>query len=83
MAPITTGGIASPKRSEDDADRSLDCLLAIEPAFQELASQAQAAGWSEDDVSAALLELAHQYINGIAADRKTKLDIEDAARSIM
>ncbi|MEC5322772.1 hypothetical protein [Aurantimonas sp. A3-2-R12] len=81
MAP--TDEIASPKRPEDYADRSLDCLVAIEPAFQELAARAQAAGWSENDVSAALLELAHQHINGISADRKTKLHIEDAARSIV
>lgn len=82
MTPVATDKIALPKQSEDYADRSLDCQFAIEPAFQELASQAKAAGWSEEDVSAALLELAYQRINGIAADCKTQLDIEDAARSI-
>ena len=76
-----TDDITAPKRDDDYADRSLDCQFALEPAFQELAARAQAAGWSEDDVSTALLE-PHQ-IRGIIADRKTKLDIEDAARSVM
>ncbi|MCB1547863.1 MAG: hypothetical protein KDJ41_08540 [Hyphomicrobiaceae bacterium] len=46
-------------------------------------ARAEAAGWSEDEVAAALLELAHHHIQGIIADRKTKLDIEAAARSVM
>ena len=53
--------IAAPKRDDHYPDRSLDCRFALEPAFQYLAERAQAAGWSEDDVSTALLELAHHH----------------------
>lgn len=78
-----TNEIAPPRRAANNADRDLDCQFALEPAFQMLASRAQAVGWSEDEVAAALLELAHHHLQGIIADRKTRLDIEAAARSVM
>ena len=62
-------------RFDDYADRSLACQFALEPAFQELAVRAQAVGWSEDDVSTALLEIAHHHISGFIANRKIKLEM--------
>ena len=75
--------IAAPKRPDHYPDRSLDCQLALEPALQDLAKRTQAAGWSEDDVSTALMQSAHNDISGIIANRKTELDIEDAAWSVL
>jgi hypothetical protein len=46
----------------DDLDRELECELHIEPAFDEIADRAIAAGWSEDQVDAALLSLARHRI---------------------
>jgi hypothetical protein len=70
--------IAPPKTAVDYADRAIDCQFAMEPAFQDLARRAEFAGWTEDDVSAALLELARNHIKGIIADRKTQADIGEA-----
>ena len=83
MSSTTTTEIASPKQADRDAEQPLACELALSAAFQELAERGHAAGWSQDDVAAALLELAHHHLSAIIADRKTKLDIEAAARSVM
>lgn len=71
--------IAAPDTTNDYADRAIDCQFALEPAFQKVARQALAAGWTQDDVSAAMLELAKAQIKGIIADGS---DIQAAARSI-
>lgn len=73
--------IPPPSRAEEYADRALDCEFAIEPAFQTIACQAEAAGWSADEVSAALLALAAAHIKGIMADRKTASELRDAAKN--
>lgn len=72
--------IASPKTAADYPDRPLECQFAIEPAFQDLARRAQAAGWSEREVAAALIDLAHNHMSGMIADEKT-LDEITAARA--
>jgi hypothetical protein len=71
--------IASPKIAADYPDRPLECQFAIEPAFQDLARRAHATGWSESEVAAALIDLAHHHMSGMLADEKTLADI-DAAR---
>jgi hypothetical protein len=54
----------------EDLDHALDCELSIEPKFDELAEEAMAAGWSEDDVDAALLSLArHRILARIERER--------------
>lgn len=70
--------IAPPKRPDDYADRNIDCQFAMEPAFQELLRQAEAAGWTEDDVAYATLELAGHNIKGIMADRQTEKQVQVA-----
>lgn len=67
--------IASPKRTDDYTDRGIDCQFAMEPAFQALLRQAEATGWTEDDVAYAVLELAGNNIKGIIADSKTEKQI--------
>jgi hypothetical protein len=73
--------IEAPKTGANYADRAVDCQFAIETAFQDLARRAEFAGWTEDDVSAALLELARNHINGIIANRKTATYLAEARES--
>jgi len=40
----------------------------MEPAFQELARQAQQAGWYADEIAAALLSLAKNHVLGLLAE---------------
>jgi hypothetical protein len=70
--------IAAPETAVDYADSAIDCRFAMEPAFQDLARRAEFAGWTEDDVSAALLELARNHINSIIAYRKTATYLAEA-----
>lgn len=71
--------IPAPRFPEDHPDRAIDCQFQLEPAFQDLVMRAVAAGWTEDDVATAMVDLAHNHLRGIIADRKTQADI-DAAR---
>jgi hypothetical protein len=73
--------IPPPKIIEGYPERALDCQLAMEPTFQDLARHAEVAGWSEDEVSAGLLELARDHIKGIIADRRAAADIVAARDS--
>ncbi|GGD30619.1 hypothetical protein [Aureimonas glaciei] len=70
--------IQPPRLPEGHPDRSIECQFQIEPLFQAIVHKALAAGWTEDDVSAALLDLARNHIRGIIADRKTQADIGEA-----
>ena len=72
--------IMPPRRPGDYADRCIDCDLALEPPFQMLAHQAEAAGWTEDEVAATLLSLAANHIKRIVADRKTLASMTTALR---
>lgn len=72
--------IASPKIANDYPDRPLECQFAIVPAFQDLERQARAAGWSESEVAAALIDLAHNHMSGMLADEKTQGRIDTARR---
>jgi hypothetical protein len=42
-------------------ERSIDCLVALVPAFRELVDTAESAGWTEDEIAASLLALVHVY----------------------
>lgn len=50
----------------------------MESAFQGLAHQARATGWSESEVAAALIDLAHNYMRAMIADEKARNDIAAA-----
>lgn len=52
---------AAPKREGSYPDRNLDCQMAIENAFRTMADCAVAAGWTEQEVTDALIELAHNH----------------------
>jgi hypothetical protein len=63
--------ISSPKLEEGHPDRSMKCHFTLEPGFQEFVRQAQAAGWTEDEVADAMLNLAHNHLTRIVSVRET------------
>ena len=71
--------ISPPKTDEDYADRSADCQAAMDAAFLALRTAGEEAGWTEDDVAIALLELARGNIKGMMEDR-TMLGTIEVAR---
>ncbi|MBB3996851.1 hypothetical protein [Aureimonas pseudogalii] len=71
-------GISPPKTTEDYANRSADCQAAMDAAFLALRTAGEEAGWTEDDVAIALLELARGNIKGMMEDRKMLGTIEVA-----
>jgi len=54
--------ILPPKKSVGHPDRGVDCEDALRPAFQSLISQAEAAGWTAEEIESALLTLANDNI---------------------
>jgi hypothetical protein len=50
--------IVEPSCPAGHPDRGLQCQLALEPAFQELAERAAESGWTEDEIAYALFKLA-------------------------
>ncbi|MEY9722120.1 hypothetical protein ABIA22_004674 [Sinorhizobium fredii] len=68
--------LSAPKREGSYPDRDLDCQMAIESAFRTVADYAGAAGWTEQEVADALIELAHNH--WFALDAKDRM-FEDAA----
>lgn len=74
--------IAAPKVAADHPDRAIECQFVIEPAFQDLVRRAVAAGWTEDDVAPAMVDLAHSHLNGLVADRKVAGEIGVAQQMV-
>lgn len=70
----------SPKRPGSYPDRDLDCQLAMEDVFGTLAEYGQAAGWTEREVAAALIELARNY--WFALDARDRM-FEEAAGMVI
>ena len=50
-------------------DRRLECQAALEPIFDNITRMALSAGWNEDDVAYALLELTRASIRDLLEDR--------------
>ena len=73
--------IDPPNRPIGHPDRGLDREEAMEPAFQDLARRAEAAGWSGDELAAALLSLAQNHILGRAAEAEMDAAIARLRRS--
>jgi len=67
---------AAPKREGSYPDRDLDCQMAIENAFRTVAESAGAAGWTEQEIADALIELAHNH--WFALDAKDRMFNETA-----
>lgn len=58
--------IKPPSIVEQHPDRDLECQAALSDAFAELADKAIAAGWSDQEVAAALTALADNRVLGAA-----------------
>jgi hypothetical protein len=54
--------IETPRRPDNHPDRLCDCEDVLEPAFESLANAAVMAGWSEEEVGAALFRLTRARI---------------------
>jgi len=54
--------IFSPTKPADHPGRGIDCEDALRPAFRRLVNQAEAAGWSAEEIESALLALANDNI---------------------
>lgn len=76
----TKSEVAPPVTGRGHPDRHLSCQEAIEPAFQELAENAESAGWSSDEVAAALVDLADNHMLALVANAETDRAIKDAKR---
>lgn len=74
--------ISPPKHPADHPDRIIDCEFAMEPMFQAIAIDALAAGWTEDDIASAMLNLAAAQIRAMAAERQTSSDIGVAVEMV-
>ena len=62
-----TYDIESPRRQVYDRDRSTDCRMALDAAFNALTHAAEAAGWNGDEAAYALLHLAGANLKDRAA----------------
>jgi hypothetical protein len=60
--------LASPPAG-DHPDRFLCCQEALDGAFSSIGDAAVAAGWSDEEVAAALVELADNYMLALIANR--------------
>lgn len=69
--------IVEPSCLVDHPDRGLQCQLALESAFQELAERAAESGWTEEIVHA-LLELAGARLRSDSANDETERTINRA-----
>lgn len=54
----------------------------MEPMFQAMAVDALTAGWTEDDIASAMLNLAAAQIRAMAAERQTSSDIGVAVQMV-
>jgi len=63
--------IPGPNQPNFNGDRNHDCEHHLEAAFTDLAMRAEAAGWSEGEVAAALLDLAKNHIMRLIASNET------------
>lgn len=63
--------IGPPSRSDDDPDRHLKCQEALQFVFDDVLLAAQAAGWHEREVVAALIDLADNHLLGLREAQET------------
>ena len=70
--------IKPPTRPADHPDRDLDCQCALEPALHAALDEARAAGWSEQEIVTAAMELANAWFFGRRANDETEAAIAEA-----
>lgn len=73
--------IPSPARTRDDPQRFADCQVAIKDGMLDLLSDAVEAGWTKDEVLAAMIALADDI--ALAMNAKVLLSIEAELMKLM
>ena len=74
--------IPGPKLPAGHPDREIDCQMAAEHAFQELAESIEASGWSPAEADVALLALALARVKAGMAQAETEMAIRRARESM-
>lgn len=79
VVPVISAGIhksstfvSTPDVPVDDPDRSFRCQNAMQMAFQNMAERATAAGWREQEVAAALVDLADNNMLTLGSNQEIK-----------
>jgi BRCT domain type II-containing protein len=72
--------ITPPRSLDAYPDRDLDCQMAAEDAFQELVANIVAAGWGEEEVAAAIEDLAKNHRLALREVTATEAAIRTARR---
>ena len=74
--------IKGPKHPANHPDRLIDCEFAIEPAFQAIIAAAIAVGWTEGEVTSAMIGLATNHAFGVVEDAETAAQLVTARMMI-
>jgi hypothetical protein len=64
--------VQAPEVPVDDPERSFRCQNAMQMAFQNVAARAMAAGWREQEVAAALVDLADNHLLTLGSNQEIK-----------
>jgi hypothetical protein len=72
--------ITPPRTADAYPDRDIDCQMAAEDAFQEIVANIVAAGWSAEEVAAAIEELAKNHRLALREIAATEAAIRAARR---
>ncbi|CAN7327095.1 hypothetical protein LJR231_001784 [Phyllobacterium sp. LjRoot231] len=73
--------IPGPTRTRDDPDRFADCQRAVEDRMLELLGDAQVAGWTKEEILAAMIEVAEN--TNLAMHPNVLLSVETELRKLM
>ncbi|HEY0120681.1 MAG TPA: hypothetical protein VGC14_02780 [Rhizobium sp.] len=69
--------ISPPKIVIDHPDRDIECQEALSDAFIELTDRARAAGWLDQEVAAALGELADNWMLALIHNDDLDVDLDN------
>jgi hypothetical protein len=67
--------IAPPRHEDQYPDRGLDCQQAAHAAFRDLWEGVAAAGWSAEEIAAAIYELTDHHLTALRANAETEAQI--------
>ncbi|RCW77708.1 hypothetical protein C7476_13915 [Phyllobacterium bourgognense] len=73
--------IPGPTRARNDSERFVDCQRAVEDRMLELLGDAQVAGWTKEEVLAAMIEVAEN--TNLAMHPNALLSVETELRKLM
>lgn len=65
----------APRTSEDHPDRNIECEEMLESRLTSLMDRAREAGWHQEEVADAVIELAFNYVSRLSANAETDQQI--------